>query len=99
MPSSVRIELNKVGYDWDHGRLLLARDKQPPRYIQNDDAVLDRTFSNGTGMVDIPKVFARDKRALYFATFSPTHGARISRVAIDPEQYVQQRELIPYPGD
>lgn len=106
MPSTVRIELNKLGYDWERGALLAEHGSgrtstpgQGTRYIKTDDPVLDTTFSNGSGCIDVPRVFARDKGAVYFPHVSAVAGTRFLRIPINPEHYLKSSEPLPYPGD
>jgi hypothetical protein len=108
MPSTVRIELNKASFDWKNGIILVGEDKRHgssakganlPRLVSSTDALLDQVFSNGNGILNIPKIFARDAKAVYFAYANQVSGTKIVRVAINPEAYLKQKESIPYPGN
>lgn len=106
MPSTIRIELNKAGFDWKTGAIIaeegVGRQSSAGKHtrtIEADDKLLDQVFSNGNGVLDIPRVFARDTKAVYFAHAGKWSGTRILRVAINPEVYLKHKESVPYPGD
>jgi hypothetical protein len=106
MPSTVRIELNKLGFDWKNG-VIVAEDGQGrqstpgqnTRYINDSDPLLEYRFSNGEHLHDVPRVFARDKAAIYIPHISTIAGARMVRIIVNPETYVKSSEPLPYPGD
>lgn len=106
MPSTVRIELNKLDFDWKNGVIVtedgIGRQSSPgrnTRYIKDDDKLLDATFSNGSCTMDIPRVFARDKVAIYIPHISQIAGTRMIRLVINPETYVKGSDPLPYPGE
>lgn len=106
MPSTIRIELDRLGFDWKSGVLLresgVGRQSAPGRNtksIKSEDALLDHKFSNGSNLMDIPRVFARDNKAVYFPLVTHKRGARLVRVVINPETYLKTDLPLPYPGD
>lgn len=106
MPSTIRIELDRAEFDWKSGVVLheqgTGRSSAPgrnTRFLKSTDPILDKDFSNGYAFINIPRVFAKDAKAVYFPHVGANSGARMVRVLIDPENYVKGGTPLPYPGD
>lgn len=106
MPSTIRHELSQLGFDFKGGVIVTEEGVgtqsaagRATRYIKAADPLLDQRFSNGSTFMDIPRVFARDGKAVYFPHVTRIKGARLIKVMLNPESYIKGGEALPYPGD
>lgn len=102
MPSTLRIELDKLFFDWKDGDMVIqhGNDRQgfkPPRRIDHKSPELDTRWQNGSNSTDIPRFFAADSRALYVC-YSEPQGCGLRRVDRNIKNYLNGTAgAVPYP--
>jgi hypothetical protein len=106
--STLRKWLDAEGFDWSSGRIIYHKtseedcpgwtsDIESREEINSEHPIFDFEFSSGFGGPKCPRIFARDKDAIYFP--SQYDGSTcLERVAIDCGFYLQDRSQTPYPG-
>ena len=108
MPSTYRIELEKLGFDWASGTILFEpysgpyKPREKPITLERDDAVLDKVFFASTSHSQIPRIFASDKQAVYFSDTHPRYGAYVRRLPYKLSDFLRddkKRVRIPHPDD
>ena len=103
MPSTVRIELDKLDFDWKNGEIVAQAEVprqglRPPQRLQPSSAELDRRFSNGPSSIDLPRVIAADQKFLY-VPFRDTNSSGFARIARSLRDYVNgSAGPLPYPS-
>lgn len=101
MPTTLKIELDKLGYDWDNGTMALqpGRGWESPgraKQVKKSDPLLQQNFSNGVNL-DLPRFIASDKKALY-VTYRNHQGSGLAKVLKNAGDYIHTPdEVIPYP--
>lgn len=108
MPSTFRIELDRLGYDWKHGTVVAqpharyGTPEKPPRVLETNDLLLDEVFFSSRVGSQIPRLFASDKSYVYFPDSHPVHGTYVRRLPVRASEYIrndEKRERIPHPDD
>ena len=103
MPSTLRTELQRLSFDFEGGTIVYQGGSghqrlHPPRQVEWGDSLLDERFSNGTGSMDISRVIASDREAVYLVHRN-LHGTSLAKVYHDAQHYVDTGETLPYPED
>ncbi len=110
--ATLRKWLNAKGFDWESGRIILhGVDSEETSYpgwasasevvergeIDATHPILDLEFDNSFGGPEAPRIFARDKNAVYFP--GQYDGSTWpERMVIDPDHYLKDGTMTPYPG-
>lgn len=103
MPSTLRTELDRLGYDWDEGEMVAQQGSasQRPsntRAVERNDPLLDAKWQNGP-QADLPRFLAADARAIY-VPFADTRGSGLRRYFHDMAEYRANPSMpIPFPED
>lgn len=101
MPSTVRGELERLGFDWEDGVLIEQagsgyQTPKPAKPLRANAPVLDQRFSNGDGFVDVPRIMAADARAVYIP-YKDRLGCGLKRIYHQLADYIETGEPIPFP--
>ncbi len=101
MPSTLRHELDRLGFDWDNGQMLRQDGvgwQQPRncRTVEPTDPVLDQPWSNGAAFLDMPRFIAADALAVYLP-FKDNQKSGLTKIYHEPVEYLERGEPIPYP--
>lgn len=89
--------LNDLHFDWDTGTLIHQYGKidewgewgqvVDAKVLGQDDPILDRSFDDGFGTYDCPRIIAKDKDALYIP--SDYDGASsLEKIFLDLSKYL-----------
>lgn len=103
MPSDLKTELDRLGYDWDHGTMVLQEGNtrqglKVARIVGKGDPVLHTRFQNGSAVVDVPRFMASDKRGIYIVTRDQQRSG-LQFIRTNPKEYVTNSESLPYPAE
>lgn len=101
MPSSLRTELDRLGYDWDGGQMIQQdgtafQQAKNCRTIEPSNPVLDARFANGAASADIPRFMAADALAIYIP-YKDNLGSGLCKIYHEPAEYLERGDPIPYP--
>jgi hypothetical protein len=101
MPSTLATELDKLGYDWDAGHMVLQEGNRgipvrSARVIEKGDPILTERWANGVDCY-IPRFIAVDAKGTYLP-YRDIRGTGLHFIARDLREYLQGK-IIPYPED
>lgn len=96
--STLRTFLDRSGFDWETGKIII-KTSHWPRGIDLDDPVLDKEFVYG-GLVygDMPSYVAEDRDSIYFPledTWGVTYPTSVRK---NIEDYIEMELDLPYLG-
>ena len=101
MPSTLRVELSKLNFDFEQGKCLVQdgddrRGYKAPREIKKDAPELDVRFQNGGNSNDLPRFIAVDPAGI-FMCYRDSKGSGLRRIERDLRTYLKPDGKIPFP--
>lgn len=101
MPSTLRTELDRLGYDWDGGQMIQQDGtayQQPKngRVVEKEDPLLNARFANGPTCFDMPRFMAADANAVYIP-YRDNQQSGLRKIYHEPAEYLERGDAIPYP--
>ncbi|RKY62981.1 MAG: hypothetical protein DRP95_00130 [Candidatus Latescibacterota bacterium] len=106
--ATLRKELDRLGFDWKSGRILVQEvfenmfhawsDSEGARWVDFDDPILDLEFGGFGDEVQCPRFVAEDKEAIYFPA-QYDGDTWVEKVYKDIGRYLDWKNYeSPYPG-
>lgn len=100
--STLRTFLDRSGFDWVTGKIIIKTSRWPRR-IDSDDLILDTEFLySGINVYgDLPNYIAEDKDAIYFPykdEWGITYPMKVSKTLEDYLDISRVETDLPFPG-